>query len=61
MIVGLVKPNSGTVLIDGQDITSWPMNLRAKEGIGYLPQENSIFRNLTIEDGISQIRYLNDD
>ena len=48
MIVGLVKPNTGSVFIDGQDITAWPMNLRAKSGIGYLPQENSIFRRVEI-------------
>ena len=38
MVVGLVKPNSGQILLDGKDISSWPMNIRAKAGIGYLPQ-----------------------
>lgn len=60
MIVGLVKPNKGRVLIDGNDITSWPMNLRAKAGIGYLPQENSIFRKLTVEDNIKLVLEMND-
>ncbi len=60
MIVGLVKPNSGMVYIDGQDITTWPMNLRAKAGIGYLPQENSIFRKLTVEENIKLVLEMND-
>ena len=50
MIVGLVKPNTGCVYIDDKEITTWPMNLRAKAGIGYLPQENSIFRKLTVDE-----------
>ena len=45
MVVGLVKPNKGQILLDGQDISSWPMNIRAKAGIGYLPQEASISEN----------------
>ena len=60
MIVGLVKPNTGNVFIDGKDITAWPMNLRAKAGIGYLPQENSIFRKLTVEDNIQLVLEMND-
>ena len=52
MIVGLVKPNSGCVLVDNKEITDWPMNLRAKAGIGYLPQENSIFRKFKSFDKI---------
>ena len=55
MIVGLIKPNSGQVFIDEKEITNWPMNLRAKAGIGYLPQENSIFRKLTVEDNIKLV------
>ena len=55
MIVGLVKPNSGQIFIDGTEISSWPMNLRAKAGIGYLPQENSIFRKLTVEENIQLV------
>ncbi len=60
MIVGLIKPNMGTVYIDDQDITSLPMNLRAKAGIGYLPQENSIFRKLTVEENIQLVLEMND-
>ena len=60
MIVGLVKPNTGSVYIDGKDITSMPMNLRAKAGIGYLPQENSIFRKLTVEENIELVLEMND-
>lgn len=60
MVVGLVKPNGGNVFIDGQDITTWPMNERARAGIGYLPQENSIFRNLNVEDNIKLVLEMND-
>ena len=60
MIVGLVKPNSGNIYIDGKEITNWPMNLRAKAGIGYLPQENSIFRKLTVEENIQLVLEMND-
>ena len=60
MIVGLVKPNTGSIYIDGKDITSMPMNLRAKAGIGYLPQENSIFRKLTVEENIELVLEMND-
>ena len=60
MIVGLVKPNAGNVFIDGTNITSMPMNLRAKSGIGYLPQENSIFRKLTVEENLELVLEMND-
>lgn len=60
MVVGLVKPNGGKVLLDGKDISSWPMNLRAKAGIGYLPQEASIFRKLNVEDNIKLVLEMND-
>lgn len=60
MIVGLVKPNKGQVFIDEKEITSCPMNLRAKAGIGYLPQENSIFRKLTVEDNLKLVLEMND-
>ncbi len=60
MVVGLVKPNKGQILLDGKDITSWPMNIRAKAGIGYLPQEASIFRKLTVEDNIKLVLEMND-
>src|SRR5580704_1218169 len=53
IIVGLIPPDSGRVVINGQDITDVPMYLRARDhGIGYLPQEPSIFRKLTVEDNI---------
>jgi len=60
MVVGLVKPNKGKVFLDGQDISTWPMNLRAKAGIGYLPQEASIFRKLSVEDNIKLVLEMND-
>ena len=52
MIVGLVKPNSGRVLLDGKDITTMPMYKRARLGIGYLPQEPSVFRKLSVSENI---------
>ena len=53
MIVGLIKPLSGRVFLDDMEITSMPMYKRAQLGIGYLPQEVSVFRNLSIEDNIA--------
>ncbi len=55
MIVGLVSADSGTILLDGQDLTYLPMHRRAKLGVGYLPQEASIFRKLSVEDNIMAI------
>jgi lipopolysaccharide export system ATP-binding protein len=55
MIVGLVRPNSGHVIFDGQDVTRLPMYQRARSGMGYLPQEESIFRKLTVEQNIMAI------
>ncbi len=55
MSVGLIKPNDGTVLIDQDDITQYPMYLRARKGIGYLPQESSIFKKLTVKQNITAI------
>ncbi len=55
MIVGLVKPDSGEVLLNGQDIAGLPMYKRARMGIGYLPQEMSIFRKLTVEENIRSV------
>ncbi len=55
MIVGMVKPDGGTVYLDGHDITGLPMYRRARKGIGYLPQEASIFRKLTVEDNLKAI------
>ena len=54
-IAGLVYPEGGEVTIDGQDVTNLPMYRRAKMGIGYLPQEMSIFRGLSVEDNIGAI------
>lgn len=55
MIVGLVKPDSGKVFLDDKEITKVPMYKRAKMGIGYLPQEVSVFRKLSVEDNIMSI------
>ena len=52
MIVGLVSPDSGNVKIDGMDVTRMPMYRRSGFGIGYLPQEQSVFRKLTVEDNL---------
>lgn len=52
MIVGIEKPNSGTITIGEKDITRMPMYKRADQGIGYLPQEASVFRSLSVEDNI---------
>lgn len=60
MVVGLVKANSGNVSLDGVDLTDMPMNLRAKAGIGYLPQEASIFRKLSVEDNIKLVLEINE-
>jgi len=60
MVVGLVKPNRGQVLINDQDVSTWPMNVRAKAGIGYLPQEASIFRKLNVQDNIKLVLEMND-
>ena len=54
-IAGLVAPDSGHVYIDGQDVTALPMYQRARLGIGYLPQEMSIFRGLTVEQNITAV------
>src|SRR6185295_13836135 len=55
MTVGLTAPDSGRVVLDGHDITDDPMYVRARKGIGYLPQEPSIFRGLTVEQNIMAI------
>ena len=60
MIVGLIKPNEGSITLDGQEISSWPMHVRAKAGIGYLPQEASSFRSLSVEDNIKLVLEMND-
>lgn len=60
MVVGLVKANSGHIFLDDKDLTQVPMNLRAKEGLGYLPQESSIFRKLSVEDNLKLVLEMND-
>ena len=55
MIVGLVKPDTGGIMLDGADITTLPMYRRARLGIGYLPQEASVFRGLTVEQNIMAV------
>lgn len=55
MVVGLVRSDSGRILLNGQDISHLPMHSRAKLGIGYLPQEPSIFRKLTVEDNLMAV------
>ena len=55
MIMGMIKPESGTVFLDDNEITKIPMYKRAKLGIGYLPQENSIFRRLSVEDNLMAV------
>ncbi len=52
MTVGLVKPNAGKVFLDSKEVTKWPMFKRARAGIGYLPQETSVFRKLTVRDNL---------
>jgi lipopolysaccharide export system ATP-binding protein len=54
-VMGLVKPDAGRILLDGEDITKLPMYRRAILGLGYLPQETSIFRGLTVEQNISAV------
>jgi lipopolysaccharide export system ATP-binding protein len=52
MLVGLISPDSGNVYVDGRDVTELPMFGRARLGVGYLPQEASVFRNLSVEDNL---------
>ena len=58
MIVGLIKPNGGTIFMDSTNITGYPMYKRAQNGIGYLAQEASVFRKLSIEDNILSVLQL---
>ncbi len=60
MIVGLVKANQGRIFIDSTEITKMPMNKRARLGVGYLPQEASIFRKLSVEDNIKLVLEMNE-
>lgn len=55
MVVGLVKPDQGQITLDGEDITSHPMHVRARQGVGYLPQEASVFRQLSVSQNIMAI------
>jgi len=55
LILGLMPPKNGRVLLDGRDITNQPMYMRARRGIGYLPQEASIFRRMTVEENLLSI------
>ncbi|GHU11246.1 ABC transporter ATP-binding protein [Alphaproteobacteria bacterium] len=59
MLCGLIKPDSGKIFLDGKDITELPMYKRARLGIGYLPQEASIFRGLTVEENINAVIEMN--
>jgi lipopolysaccharide export system ATP-binding protein len=59
MMVGLTPPTEGSVILNGKSVTSLPLHLRARQGIGYLPQEPSIFQNLTVRDNIYAILELN--
>ena len=58
MTVGLVRPTNGTVMFDDVDVTKWPMYKRARAGVGYLPQEPSVFRKLTVEDNLRLVLQL---
>jgi len=60
MIVGFIKPDSGTVYLDEENITMLPMYKRAKKGIGYLPQEASVFRKLSVENNILSVLQMTD-
>ena len=60
MIVGLIKPNSGAIFLDDKEITKSPMYQRAQQGIGYLAQEASVFRKLSVEDNILSVLQMTD-
>jgi len=55
IMAGLIRPDEGAIILNGEDITRLPMHLRARKGIGYLPQEPSIFKRLSVEDNIKAI------
>ena len=55
MVMGLVRPDAGRIVLDGHDVTDLPMYQRARLGVGYLPQEPSIFRGLTVEDNLRAV------
>ena len=60
MIVGMIKPNQGKIFLNDEEITSYPMYKRAKKGIGYLAQEASVFRKLSVEDNIMSVLQFTD-
>ena len=55
MTVGMLKPDGGNVLLDDEDITDYPMHIRSRKGVGYLPQDSSIFRKLSVKQNIMAI------
>jgi lipopolysaccharide export system ATP-binding protein len=61
MIVGLVPADAGQIMLDGQDITAMPMHQRARRGVGYLPQEASVFRALSVSDNLMAVLELRED
>lgn len=61
MIVGLVAADGGAILLDGEDITALPMHARAQRGVGYLPQEPSVFRRLSVADNVMAVLELRKD
>jgi lipopolysaccharide export system ATP-binding protein len=61
MIVGLIRPDTGSIRLDERDVTHLPMHARARLGIGYLPQEPSIFRRLNVEDNLRAVLELRKD
>jgi lipopolysaccharide export system ATP-binding protein len=60
MIVGLIKPNNGNIFLDDKEITKFPMYRRAQQGIGYLAQEASVFRKLSVEENILSVLQMSD-
>jgi len=59
MLVGLIKPNDGQIFLNSENLTKMPIHMRARAGIGYLPQEASIFRKLTVEENINLVLEMN--
>ena len=60
MVVGLVKSEGGSIFLGDEDLTKFPIDVRARKGLGYLPQESSIFRRMTVEQNIMAVLELND-
>lgn len=60
MVVGLVSPNEGRIFLDSEDITNLPMYKRARKGLGYLPQEASVFRKMSVEDNLKAVLEMTD-